>query len=148
MLLIKHGAWQGNISRWGLKVGDEVNPGDVLAAIETDKATVDFEMQEEGYIAKLCYPEGAKDVPLGAVIAVLVENKEDIAAFADYDPSAATAAPVKQDTPAAEATSSQPAAQTQAAASTSAASSASDGSRVFVSPYAKKLAEEKGLDLT
>lgn len=118
-----------------------------MAAIETDKATVDFEMQEEGFIAKLCYPEGAKDVPLGSVIAILVENKEDIAAFANYDPSAATAAPV-QDTPAAEATSSQPAAQTQAAASSSVASSAGDGSRVFVSPYAKKLAAEKGLDLS
>lgn len=47
------------------KEGDSIKPGDILAQIETDKATVDFEMQEEGYIAKLLYPEGAKDVKLG-----------------------------------------------------------------------------------
>merc|ERR1712166_441076 len=74
----------GNIKSWGLQVGDEVKPGDVLAAIETDKATIDYEMQEEGYIAKLMYPAGAKDVELMKTIAILVENKEDIAAFANY----------------------------------------------------------------
>ena len=74
-----------------------MNPGDVLAAIETDKATVDFEMQEEGFVAALCYPEGAKDVELGKVVAILVENKEDIAAFKDYDPEAASA-PASQST--------------------------------------------------
>jgi pyruvate dehydrogenase E2 component (dihydrolipoamide acetyltransferase) len=47
------------------KEGDQIKPGDILASIETDKATVDFEMQEEGYIAKLLYPEGEKDVKLG-----------------------------------------------------------------------------------
>jgi len=82
---------KGNIQKWLKQVGDEVNPGDVLAAIETDKATVDFEMQEEGFVAALCYPEGAKDVELGKVVAILVENKEDIAAFKDYDPEAASA---------------------------------------------------------
>ena len=74
----------GNIQSWGMAVGDEVAPGDVLAQIETDKATVDYEMQEEGFIAKLMYPEGAKGVELGKCVAILVENKEDIAAFADY----------------------------------------------------------------
>ena len=59
-------------------------PGDVLAAIETDKATVDFEMQEDGFVAALLYPEGAKDVELGKIVAILVENQEDVAAFADY----------------------------------------------------------------
>ena len=62
-------------------------PGDALAGIETDKATVDFEMQEEGYVAKLLFPEGAKDVPLGTVIAILVEDKADIAAFKNYSGS-------------------------------------------------------------
>lgn len=104
---------KGNIQSWGKKVGDEVAPGDVLAAIETDKAVVDFEMQEEGFIAKLMYPEGAKDVELGKTVAILVENKEDIAAFADYTEDAAAA-------------QAQPAAaqETQAAASTPASSGA------------------------
>ena len=63
----------------------------MLAAIETDKAVVDFEMQEEGYVAALLYDEGAKDVPLGAAVAIIVENQEDVAAFANYDPSGASA---------------------------------------------------------
>ena len=54
---------------------------DILAQIETDKATVDYEMQDEGYIAKLLFPEGAKDVKLGEIVAIVVENKEDIAKF-------------------------------------------------------------------
>lgn len=56
----------------------------MLASIETDKAVVDFEMQEEGFVAKILYPAGAKDVPLGSVIAVLVEKKDNIPAFASY----------------------------------------------------------------
>ena len=55
-------------------MGDKVKPGDALCGIETDKAVVDFEMQEEGYIAKILYPEGAKDVKLGEVIAILVDK--------------------------------------------------------------------------
>ena len=68
----------------------------MLASIETDKAVVDFEMQEEGYVAKLLYPAGAKDVPLGTAVAIIVDSKDDIAAFANYDGSSsggASAAP-------------------------------------------------------
>ena len=83
---------QGNIKSWEKQVGDEIQPGDVLASIETDKAVVDFEMQEEGYVAKLLFEAGAKDVPLGAAVAIIVENKEDIAAFANYDGSGAAPA--------------------------------------------------------
>jgi pyruvate dehydrogenase E2 component (dihydrolipoamide acetyltransferase) len=83
----------GNLISWGKQVGDEVSPGDVLAAIETDKATIDFEMQEEGYIAKIMYPAGTKAIPLGDVMAILVENKEDIEAFKNYVPGAAASAP-------------------------------------------------------
>lgn len=62
----------------------------MLASIETDKAAVDFEMQEDGYVAALLYPEGAKDVPLGEIIAILVEDKKDIAAFANYTKESAS----------------------------------------------------------
>ena len=82
---------KGNIAKWLKKEGDSIKPGDILAQIETDKATVDFEMQEEGYIAKLMYPEGAKDVKLGQVVAIIVESKDDVAKFKDYQ--AASAAP-------------------------------------------------------
>ena len=88
---------KGNIKSWEKQVGDEIAPGDVLASIETDKAVVDFEMQEEGFVAKLLYPENAKDVILGSPVAIIVENKEDIAAFANYDGAApAQAAPTPQ----------------------------------------------------
>ena len=84
---------QGNLQKWLKAVGDEVAPGDVLAAIETDKATVDFEMQEEGYVAALLYPEGTKDIELGKIVAILVEEKDDVAAFADYTLESASGAP-------------------------------------------------------
>ena len=81
---------KGNIKSWEKQVGDEIQPGDVLASIETDKAVVDFEMQEEGFVAKLLYAENAKDVPLGSPVAILVENREDIAAFANYEAGSAS----------------------------------------------------------
>eukprot|EP00349_Pseudokeronopsis_sp_Brazil_P005582 CAMPEP_0202962244 /NCGR_PEP_ID=MMETSP1396-20130829/6340_1 /ASSEMBLY_ACC=CAM_ASM_000872 /TAXON_ID= /ORGANISM="Pseudokeronopsis sp., Strain Brazil" /LENGTH=92 /DNA_ID=CAMNT_0049682685 /DNA_START=163 /DNA_END=441 /DNA_ORIENTATION=- len=90
---------KGNISKWLKKEGEKVGPGDILASIETDKATVDFEMQEEGFIAKLLFEEGAKDVPLGQVIAVLVDKKEDIAKFKDYKPAATAVKKDKQPAP-------------------------------------------------
>ena len=111
---------QGNIQKWHKQIGDEVQPGDALASIETDKAVVDFEMQEEGYVAALLYPEGAKDVELGKIVAVIVENKADIDAFKNYTGQAAPAAAPQQaassapaGAPAAStATPAQPAAQT------------------------------------
>jgi len=96
--------FQGNIKSWGKQVGDSIEPGDVLASIETDKAVVDFEMQEEGFVAKLLFEAGAKDVPLGTAVAIIVESKDDIAAFANYDgssgASASPAQPAAQAAPA------------------------------------------------
>lgn len=105
---------KGNIQTWGKKVGDEIAPGDVLASIETDKAVVDFEMQEEGFVAKLLYPEGAKDIELGKIVAILVEDKADIAAFADYTGESEGSAPA-QAQPAAQETAKPAAASSTAA---------------------------------
>ena len=99
---------KGNIKSWGKEVGDEVAPGDVLASIETDKAVVDFEMQEEGYVAAILFDTGAKDVPLGTPVAIIVENKDDIAAFANYDGSS-EAAPAQASEPAQAAPAATPA---------------------------------------
>jgi pyruvate dehydrogenase E2 component (dihydrolipoamide acetyltransferase) len=128
------------------KEGDSIKPGDILAQIETDKATVDFEMQEEGYIAKLLYPEGSKDVKLGQVVAIIVDNKEDVEKFKDYT-GAAPAAPQKAApaTPAAEEKRSCPA-SLERPSSTPDPSFAGAG-RVFASPLAKKTAEESNVDL-
>lgn len=108
---------KGNIGTYSKAVGDAIAPGDILCSIETDKATVDFEMQDEGYVAKLLYPEGAKDVPLGKVLAIIVDDVDDIAAFADYTgddgaaaatPAPATPAPAAPATPAPAATPASP----------------------------------------
>ena len=104
---------KGNIGEWNVKVGDAIAPGDVLCSIETDKATIDFEMQDEGFVAKLMYEAGAKDIPLGKVLAILVDDKDDIAAFADYKDESVAAAPTPAAAPAAAPTSAAP---TQAAA--------------------------------
>jgi pyruvate dehydrogenase E2 component (dihydrolipoamide acetyltransferase) len=113
----------------------------VLAGIETDKATVDFEMQEDGYVAKLLFPEGATEVPLGVPIAILCEKKEDIAAFADYVPGEASAEAEAVAAPAQAAASSAPTGSMTRSASAS-------GERQFVSPLAAKMAAEKNVDLS
>lgn len=138
---------QGNIAKWLKKEGDSIKPGDILAQIETDKATVDFEMQEEGYIAKLMFPEGAKDVKLGTVVAIIVDNKDDVAKFKDYSASVAPAAPAapKKEAPAPEAPK---AAATAAPVQSHGSPQKASGGRIFISPIAKKIAEEGGLQLS
>ncbi|OAA46154.1 dihydrolipoamide acetyltransferase component [Metarhizium rileyi] len=74
----------GNIGSWQKKAGDSIAPGDVLVEIETDKAQMDFEFQEEGVIAKLLKESGEKDVPVGSPIAILVEEGTDISAFEKF----------------------------------------------------------------
>ncbi|KAI8090964.1 pyruvate dehydrogenase complex dihydrolipoamide acetyltransferase [Gilbertella persicaria] len=86
----------GGIGKFQKAVGDAINPGDVLVEIETDKAQMDFECQDEGYLAKILISEGDKDVPVGKPIAVFVEDEADIEAFKDFtleDVSGAAAAP-------------------------------------------------------
>lgn len=77
---------QGNIVAWKKKEGDAIQPGDVLCEVETDKATMEWEAQEEGFLAKIIMPEGSKDIPLGQIVAILVEDEADVAAFKDYSP--------------------------------------------------------------
>ncbi|KAK5858467.1 hypothetical protein PBY51_002604 [Eleginops maclovinus] len=134
----------GTVQRWEKKVGEKLSEGDLLAEIETDKATIGFEVQEEGYLAKIMVPEGTRDVPLGVPLCIIVERESDIAAFKDYvetgvaEVSAPPPAPAPVAAQAAAAPSPAPAA---------AASAAPRKGRVFASPLAKKLAAEKGIDL-
>ncbi|CAI0410785.1 unnamed protein product [Linum tenue] len=69
---------QGNIAKWHKKEGDKIEVGDILCEIETDKATLEFESLEEGYLAKILVPEGSKDVPVGQAIAITVEDADEI----------------------------------------------------------------------
>ncbi|KAJ2556215.1 pyruvate dehydrogenase complex dihydrolipoamide acetyltransferase component (E2) [Coemansia sp. RSA 1878] len=133
---------QGNVGQWQKQVGDRIEPGDVLVEIETDKAQMDFEYQEEGYLAKILAPTGTKDLGIDQPVAIIVENEADVAAFADYSPGAKTEAAPAQETVAKEETK-------EAAAPAKAAPSQTveSGDRIFASPLAKMLAKEKNIDL-
>ncbi|KAL4855223.1 Dihydrolipoyllysine-residue acetyltransferase component 1 of pyruvate dehydrogenase complex [Chlorella vulgaris] len=78
----------GNLVAWHVKEGQLVAPGDVIADVETDKATLSWENQDDGYVAKLLVPEGAKDLAVGSPVALLVEEEDQVAAFKDYVPTA------------------------------------------------------------
>jgi len=83
---------QGNIAAYIAKVGDELTVGDRLAEIETDKATVDFEMADDGVLAAILLPAGASDIPVGTPMVVLCNDVADVPAFADFKVDAAPAA--------------------------------------------------------
>ncbi|XP_073458542.1 dihydrolipoyllysine-residue acetyltransferase component of pyruvate dehydrogenase complex, mitochondrial isoform X2 [Aquarana catesbeiana] len=137
----------GTVQKWEKKVGEKLSEGDLLAEIETDKATIGFEVQEEGYLAKIMVPEGTRDVPLGTPLCIIVEKESDVGSFADYKETAG-AIDIKPapSTPAAGLPPATPVAAAFPSAPPPAPSSAPKG-RVFVSPLAKKLASEKGIDI-
>jgi pyruvate dehydrogenase E2 component (dihydrolipoamide acetyltransferase) len=143
----------GNIASWKKKAGDSVSAGDVLAEVETDKATMEWEAQDDGVIAKILVEAGVSDVPVGTPVAVVVDDEGLVGAFAGY--TAADAAAKEGGSAAAAAAPA--AAAAVAAAPVSAPSSVSSapratatlaaGPRVIASPYAKKLAADAGVSL-
>ena len=82
---------QGNVAGWQVSEGAEITAGDILADIETDKATLPWENQDDGFIAKLLKPGGSKDIPVGTPLVVVVEEKEHIGDFKDFSPEGASA---------------------------------------------------------
>ena len=144
---------EGKLAKWHVKEGDSVSSGDVIAEIETDKATMEVEAVDEGKIGKILVAEGTENVKVNAVIAVLLTEGETAADA--KAPAAAPAAAPKAEAPkpapvaapvAAVASGSAvvaPAAKAPAAA----AAPAADGARVFASPLAKRLAKEAGIAL-
>jgi pyruvate dehydrogenase E2 component (dihydrolipoamide acetyltransferase) len=100
---------KGNIMKWLKKEGDKVGPGDVICDVETDKATVGFEVQEEGIIAKILKPEGSKDVGVGEEVAIIVYKSADVQAFASYTGAAQVASPTPATPQKSEPAPSQPA---------------------------------------
>ena len=153
----------GSIIAWEKKEGDQVSEGDLLCEIETDKATMGFETPEEGYLAKIILEAGSKDIPIGKLLCIIVENQEDVAKFKDYvdDGSSSSAPAASAPTPAAAPAPPPPAAAAPPPAPAAAAAAApppaarpaapaapAAGGRVFASPAAKRLAAEKGVDLS
>ncbi|WP_153769133.1 pyruvate dehydrogenase complex dihydrolipoamide acetyltransferase [Labrenzia sp. CE80] len=134
---------EGNLAKWLVKEGDTVSAGDVIAEIETDKATMEVEAVDEGKVGKIVVPEGTSGVKVNELIAVLLEDGEDASAIgsAPTAPAAPDAAPA----PAAEAPA---AVASTPAAPAGPAPKAADGNRVFSSPLARRLAQQGGLELT
>jgi pyruvate dehydrogenase E2 component (dihydrolipoamide acetyltransferase) len=146
---------KGNLAKWLKKEGDKVKSGDVIAEIETDKATMEVEAVDEGTIAKILVPEGTQDVPVNDVIAVLAGDGEDVkaagagAASAPPKPAAAAEAPAAAKpapAPAPAAKAPPPPAAAPAPQAVPAAQ-ANGHRRIFSSPLARRLAKEAGIDL-
>jgi len=135
---------EGTLAKWLIKAGDTVKSGDLMAEIETDKATMEFEAVDEGVIAEIVVPEGTDNVKVGQVIAILAVEGEDT--------SAAKAAP-KADAPKAEAPKAEaapapsPTPAAPAATPAPASAPAASGDRVKASPLARRVAAEKGVDI-
>ncbi|KAL5279279.1 DLAT family protein [Megaselia abdita] len=145
---------QGTIVSWEKKEGDKLNEGDLLAEIETDKATMGFETPEEGYLAKIIVPAGSKDIAIGKLLCIIVENQEDVAAFKDFKDDGAAAPKPKAASPPPEAAAPPPPPAPVAAPPPPPPSAPrpmtaveQKGPRVYASPMAKKLAETQQLRL-
>jgi len=126
---------KGNLAKWLKKEGDAVKTGDVIAEIETDKATMEYEAVDDGVMAKIVVPEGTHDVPVNQLIAVLAEEGEDVKAAASAAKSASAAKPAEASKP------------TGAPAPHAAAGNGHGANRVFSSPLARRMAKEAGIDI-
>src|SRR5450755_811173 len=153
---------KGNLAKWLKKECDKVKSGDVIAEIETDKATMEVEAVDEGTIAKILVPEGTQDVAVNDVIAVLAGDGEDVkaagagaasaspkAASTAQTPAAAKPSPTAAPAAAPAAKAAAPAAKAAAPAPQAAvpASQANGHARIFSSPLARRLAKEAGIEL-
>ncbi|MCU9840298.1 pyruvate dehydrogenase complex dihydrolipoamide acetyltransferase [Ruegeria sp. WL0004] len=133
---------EGTLAKWLVKEGDSVSSGDLLAEIETDKATMEFEAVDEGIVGKILVPEGTEGVKVNTPIAVLLDEGESAGDIASTSKAAPATTAGNQAAPAA---SEAPAAAPTPAP---AAPKGGDGGRVFASPLARRIAAEKGLDLS
>jgi pyruvate dehydrogenase E2 component (dihydrolipoamide acetyltransferase) len=154
---------KGNLAKWLKKEGDKVKSGDVIAEIETDKATMEVEAVDEGTIAKIVVPEGTQDVAVNDVIAVLAGDGEDVKAAgagaasappkpeakAEAKPESKAEAPAAKPAPApAHAKAPTPAAAAPAPQAAAPAPQTNGHARIFSSPLARRLAKEAGIELT
>ena len=139
---------EGNLAKWLVKEGDQVSAGDVIAEIETDKATMEVEAVDEGTVGKIVVPAGTSGVKVNELIAVLLEDGEDASSI---DTSGGSAAPASSSggDKAPAVPESAPAIEVGAKAATDPvpAPKAADGNRIFSSPLARRLAQLNGLDL-
>ncbi len=132
---------EGTLAKWLVKEGDEVRSGDLIAEIETDKATMEVEAVDEGTVGKLLVAEGTEGVPVNETIAVILEEGEDVSAAENVE------APTPAPTPTAPTGTAAKPEPEKAASPMTAKAEPADG-RIFASPLAKRIAKDKGIDLT
>ncbi len=133
---------EGTLAKWLVKEGDTVSAGDLLAEIETDKATMEFEAVDEGVVGKLLVAEGTEGVKVNTPIAVMLDEGESA--------SDISSAPAKAEAPAAKQAEAEAEAAPQSATAAKpapAAPKSGDGARIFASPLARRIAADKGIDL-
>ncbi|TPG22554.1 pyruvate dehydrogenase complex dihydrolipoamide acetyltransferase [Sphingomonas koreensis] len=133
---------EGTLAKWLVKEGDSVKSGDLMAEIETDKATMEFEAVDEGVIARILIQEGAEGVKVGEVIAILAEEGEDASSV---DAPKAVASEAKAEAP--KAAEKADVAETKQAEQKAAPAAPSSGDRVKASPLARRIAADKGIDI-
>jgi pyruvate dehydrogenase E2 component (dihydrolipoamide acetyltransferase) len=138
---------EGTLSKWLVKEGDTVKSGDLLAEIETDKATMEFEAVDEGVIGKIVVPEGTDNVKVGEIIAVLVEEGESLPAGDAAPKPKADATPVKAEPAAAPKPEPEVAKAPAPAAAPASAPASASGDRIKASPLARRIAGQSGIDL-
>jgi pyruvate dehydrogenase E2 component (dihydrolipoamide acetyltransferase) len=141
---------KGNLAKWLKKEGDKIKSGDVIAEIETDKATMEVEAVDEGILAKIVVPAGTADVPVNELIGLIAEEGEDAKALAAQpakSPAGPDAAAIAAAAPAAPVQLAAAATPQQAAPVPAKAAEARVGSRIFASPLARRLAKTANLDL-
>ncbi|WP_179379799.1 pyruvate dehydrogenase complex dihydrolipoamide acetyltransferase [Jannaschia marina] len=141
---------EGTLAKWLVKEGDTVSSGDLLAEIETDKATMEFEAVDEGTIGKIIVAEGTEGVKVNSPIAVLLEEGEDASAAENVGGDAKPAESASNAAPAETSKETEPAkgyGRDGDAAASPAPSPAKSGERIFATPLARRIAKDKGLDL-
>jgi pyruvate dehydrogenase E2 component (dihydrolipoamide acetyltransferase) len=145
---------KGNLTKWLKKEGDKVKPGDVIAEIETDKATIDYEAVDEGTLAKIVVPEGSADIPVNQLIAVLAAEGEDVKSAASAAAKGAVAPVAPKPTAAPHPAPSAPPSPSGGGISAPVAprvptpAPATNGhTRVFASPLARRMARDAGIDV-
>ena len=138
---------EGTLARWLVKEGDAVRSGDVIAEIETDKATMEVEALDDGVVARLAVAEGTQNVAVNAVIAVLAEDGESVEEAVSALGSAPASPPEISASPAASAPAEQPVSAPAQSSAPALAAVSPVQDRVFASPLARRIAADAGLNL-
>lgn len=138
----------GNLAKWSKKEGDEIKAGDVIAEIETDKATMEVEAVDEGILAKIVVPEGTNEVAVNSLIAVLLEEDEDKSALEGFVEANSAAPEAPKEEPKPEPNTAPASAPAPKKPEPTPAPVTTSNERVFASPLAKRIAEQQNIDLS